>query len=215
MMVLITIFILCCVFPGPFCHRALLTLEEKSVPYQKTYIDFSAKPQWLLDANPSGTVPVMKDLETGEWIPDSGVISDMLESRFPEPRLGTLDSSPQVGMGIFTAFKEYGNSSDEEAAAKEAELHKQLQELEDYLSKSGGPYIGGQSPCATDASLMPKLYHMVIALKHFRGWELPAAFDEIHKYMNTFMERDSWKNTHYAPELVIKGWERHGFQVKK
>jgi glutathione S-transferase len=81
---------------GPFCHRALLTLEEKHVPYTKTLIDFAAKPQWLLDVNPSGTVPVMKDVSTGEWIPDSGVIIDLLEAKYPEPHLGTAASASTV-----------------------------------------------------------------------------------------------------------------------
>ncbi len=47
-------------FAGPFCHRSLLTLEEKKVPYSTTLIDFANKPQWLLDVNPAGSVPVMK-----------------------------------------------------------------------------------------------------------------------------------------------------------
>ena len=47
---------------GPFCHRALLTLEEKHVPYTSTLIDFNDNPQWLLDLNPSGSVPVMNVL---------------------------------------------------------------------------------------------------------------------------------------------------------
>ena len=85
-----------CARPGPFCHRALLTLEEKAVPYTKTLIDFDAKPQWLLDVNPAGSVPVMKDLASGEWIVDSGVIVDLLEARFPQPALGTSESAPQV-----------------------------------------------------------------------------------------------------------------------
>lgn len=34
---------------GPFCHRALLTLEEKQVPYTKTLVDFGAKPEWLFE----------------------------------------------------------------------------------------------------------------------------------------------------------------------
>ena len=192
-----------------------MTLEEKKVPYEKTYIDFSAKPQWLLDVNPSGTVPVMKDLENGEYITDSGVISDMLEKRFPEPSLGTSENTPQICAGIFGAFKAYGKASDEEAEEKKQELLKEIQELEDYLAKSGGPYIGGEKPCATDMSLAPKLYHVIIALGHFRGFELPDSFTETKKYMDRFMERESWKNTYYGPDLVIKGWERHGFPVKK
>lgn len=31
---------------GPFCHRALLTLEEKHVPYTQHYIDLKDKPDW-------------------------------------------------------------------------------------------------------------------------------------------------------------------------
>jgi glutathione S-transferase len=31
---------------GPFCHRVLLTLEGKNVPYEKEYIDFKNKPEW-------------------------------------------------------------------------------------------------------------------------------------------------------------------------
>jgi len=33
---------------GPFCHRALLTLEEKKVPYERRYIDFAHKPDWYV-----------------------------------------------------------------------------------------------------------------------------------------------------------------------
>lgn len=51
-----------------------------------------------------------------------------------------------------------------------------LTALNEYLSKEG-PYVGGASVCATDLSLAPKLYHLRVALKHFKarrcygGWE--------------------------------------------
>jgi hypothetical protein len=32
--------------PGPFCHRVLLTLETKNIPYDAVYIDFEDKPKW-------------------------------------------------------------------------------------------------------------------------------------------------------------------------
>ncbi len=31
---------------GPFCQRVLLSVEEKSIPYTKGYVDFAAKPEW-------------------------------------------------------------------------------------------------------------------------------------------------------------------------
>lgn len=197
----------------PFCHRALLTLEEKAVPYQKTLIDFEAKPAWLLDVNPAGSVPVMKDLASGEWIVDSGVIVDLLEAKFPEPALGTAESAPQVGGDVFPAFRDFIKSSDAEEAEKEAALVAALTALNEHLAASG-PFVGGESVTATDCSLMPKLYHMKVATKHFKGWEMPASLSAVAAYMDAFMARDSWKATHYSPELVVKGWERHGVARK-
>ena len=43
-----------------------------------------------------------------------------------------------------------------------------LTSLNDYLSQEG-PYIGGAGVCATDLSLAPKLYHLRVALKHFKA----------------------------------------------
>jgi glutathione S-transferase len=153
---------------GPFSHRALLALEEKKIPYSKTFVDLDNKPQWLLDINPAGSVPIIKDLATGEWTVDSGVIVDMLEKKFPEPSYGTVEGSPQVGLPIFGAFKEFAKAeTEEEAKEKEAALVSALEELDTYLQKTN-PYIGGDSPCSTDLLIMPRLYHLKIALKHFR-----------------------------------------------
>jgi hypothetical protein len=40
---------------GPWTHRALLTLEEKGIPYKMLYVQVNNKPQWLLDINSAGT----------------------------------------------------------------------------------------------------------------------------------------------------------------
>lgn len=192
----------------PFCHRALLTLEEKHVPYTKAYVDFAAKPQWLFDVNPSGTVPVMKDLATGEWIVDSGVIVDLLEKLYPEPKLGTVESAPQIGGDIFPAFRDFLKAPEGEGAEKEAALVAALAALNEYLVKSG-PYVGGTNVCATDLSLAPKLYHLQVALKHFKGWEIPADLSAVYRYLNLIKARPSWKNTLYSEEAVVAGWKRH------
>ena len=139
----------------------------------------------------------------------------MLEQKFPEPKLGTVDSSPQVGNSILGAFKNFAKSTDEDKAEKEAEFVAVLEEIEEYLKGNGGPYIGGAQPCATDVALMPRLYHARTALEHFRGWSFPDKFTAVKAYMDAFMARDSWKNTYYAPEIVVKGWVRHGLEVKK
>lgn len=104
---------------GPFCHRALLTLEEKNASYEKHYVDFANKPDWyapqahallssgqlhpsekllfrLFKVNPKGSVPAIKDLESDKWITDSGEFVEYLEDKIPEPKLGKADSIPDV-----------------------------------------------------------------------------------------------------------------------
>ncbi len=139
----------------------------------------------------------------------------MLEEKFPENKLGKAESSPQIGNAVFGAFKDFAKATPEDNAAKEAALLAALDEVEAHLQQNGGPYIGGEHPCATDISLMPKLYHLTVALDHFRGWTIPEKYTALKKYMDAYMAREAWKNTHYSPELVIKGWVRHGLQVNK
>jgi glutathione S-transferase len=68
---------------------------------------------------------------------------------------------------VLPKFKNFITSSPEEAAAKEAELEACLRGLDAHLA-ANGPYIGGEAPCATDLAVMPRLYHMQVATKHFR-----------------------------------------------
>jgi glutathione S-transferase len=194
----------------PFSHRALLCIEEKRIPYSRTYVDLDNKPQWLLDINPAGTVPILKDLSTGTWTVGSDVVSDLLESVQPEPHVGTVEGSPDVAGSLLGAFKGFLNAEgEEESKEKEGALRAVLKELDEFLR--GKAYIGGESVCQTDFLVMPRLYHMKVACKHFRGWEMgEGEYENVKAYMQRFMERDSWKNTLYGEDLVIKGWERHG-----
>lgn len=155
-------------------------------------------------------------MATGAYTPDSGAIADLLEDAFPTPPLGKASDCPTVGSAVLGAFKNFAEAEDNATAAeKETALRACLDELEAYLQEKGGPFIGGVTPCAADCSLMPKLYHMTVVMDHFRGWKLPEQYKAVQRYMDTFMARDSWKNTLYAPEIVISGWTRHGLKVRK
>uniref|UniRef100_A0A1D1ZGV3 glutathione transferase n=1 Tax=Anthurium amnicola TaxID=1678845 RepID=A0A1D1ZGV3_9ARAE len=72
----------------PFSQRVLLTLDEKEIPYQVKLIDVSNKPEWFLEISPEGKVPVI-NFGDGEWTPDSDVITQLLEEKYPEPSLVT------------------------------------------------------------------------------------------------------------------------------
>jgi glutathione S-transferase len=68
----------------PFCARVRLVLAEKGLEWETVEIDLSDRPGWLYDLNPAGKVPV---LDHGFILPESPVIMEFLEDRYPEPAL--------------------------------------------------------------------------------------------------------------------------------
>jgi len=69
----------------PFCARVRIVLAEKDIPYEPVVIDLSDRPAWIYEKNPSGKVPVLED--DGWVLPESAVIAEYLEERYPEPAL--------------------------------------------------------------------------------------------------------------------------------
>ena len=61
-------------------------------------------PYRLLEVNPEGSVPVVKDAETGEWFTDSAKFVDYLEDKQPEPALGKSADAPEAGSQVFPKF---------------------------------------------------------------------------------------------------------------
>jgi len=78
----------------PYCARVRIVLAEKEVPYETVVIDLANRPAWLYEKNPSGKVPVLED--DGWVLPESAVIDEYLEERYPEPPLLPDDAGPRA-----------------------------------------------------------------------------------------------------------------------
>ncbi|KAJ1400197.1 Thioredoxin-like superfamily [Sesbania bispinosa] len=186
----------------PFSQRALLTLEEKKVSYNLHLIDLSNKPQWFLDVNPEGKVPVVQF--DGKWVSDSDVIVGILEQKYPEPSLVTPSEFASVGSKIFGSFVSFLKSKDANDGTEQA-LVAELNALEEHL-KAHGPYVAGAKVTAVDLSLAPKLYHLVVALGHFKNWTIPESLTHVNNYTKLLFSRESFEKTKAAKEYVIAGW---------
>jgi glutathione S-transferase len=73
----------------PFCARARIVLAEKGVEYENVQIDLENRPAWLYEKNPLGKVPVLE--EEAFLLPESPVIMEYLDERYPEPPLLPAD----------------------------------------------------------------------------------------------------------------------------
>lgn len=82
----------------PYCARVRIALAEKGVPYEAVAIDLDDRPAWLYERNPSGKVPVLED--AGWVLPESAVINEYLEERYPEPALLPADPGERAAMRL-------------------------------------------------------------------------------------------------------------------
>jgi RNA polymerase-associated protein len=73
----------------PFCARVRIVLAEKGVEYEVVEVDLDDRPAWIYDKNPLGRVPVFE--EDDFVLPESAVINEYLEERWPEPALWPSD----------------------------------------------------------------------------------------------------------------------------
>ena len=78
----------------PFAARVRIALAEKSLPYDLVEIDLDDRPAWLYEKNPLGKVPVLE--EDGFVLPESLVINEYLEERYPDPPLWPADAAERA-----------------------------------------------------------------------------------------------------------------------
>ena len=68
----------------PYCARVRIVLAEKGIEHEHVEVDLRNRPAWIYELNASGKVPVLDD---GFVLPESAVIMEYLDERYPEPRL--------------------------------------------------------------------------------------------------------------------------------
>lgn len=131
----------------PYVQRAIITLLEKNVPFDRHYIDLANKPDWFLKLSPLGKTPVLKVDDTAIF--ESTVILEYLDETQPNP----LHPSEPLIRAKNRAWIEYGssllndigglyNAKDETAfAAKVAIIAGKFERIEAELG--AGPYFNG------------------------------------------------------------------------
>lgn len=85
----------------PYCARVRIALAEKRVPCETVEIDLDDRPDWIWEKNPLGKVPVLE--EDGWPLPESVVILEYLEERYPEPPLLPADPGDRARVRLLVA----------------------------------------------------------------------------------------------------------------
>jgi stringent starvation protein A len=129
-----------------YCARVRIVLAEKSISHETVAVDLDDRPHWIYDLNPSGRVPVLDD--DGLVLPESRVIMEYLEDRFPDPPLLPDDSTGRArvrllierfGETIGDAY--YALRRDRSSQSAGDALDEALEGLDQLLAQQ--PYLVG------------------------------------------------------------------------
>jgi glutathione S-transferase len=140
----------------PYAARVRIVLAEKGVEVDVVEIDLDDRPEWLYGKNVTGRVPVIEE-EDGPPLPESVVIMEFLEDRYPEPSLLPADPADRAFVrllifrdGDFTdpyyAFRRGEDGADERFLSALAQLNVALSER---------PYLGGAEYGLADIAYVP------------------------------------------------------------
>jgi glutathione S-transferase len=141
----------------PYCARVRIMLAEKGIAHEPVVIDLADRPAWLYELNPAGRVPVVE--EDGWALPESAVINEFLEERYPEPPLLPADPGARAAARL-RIFRDddftgpYYDLRRGELGAEDA-FASALAELDATLAAA--PFLTGEAFGLADIALVPWL----------------------------------------------------------
>jgi glutathione S-transferase len=162
----------------PYAARVRIVLADKGLVHDIVEIDLDDRPAWLYEKNALGRVPVYEE-DGGLVLPESLVIMEYHEERYPEPPLWPADAAERA-LGRLWLERFDDRLGDAYYALRRgeprAELDARLAELDRALEAQ--PYLSGREYGLADAGYVPWILR---ALDRF-GVELaPALADWLER----------------------------------
>ncbi|XP_073691128.1 glutathione S-transferase omega-2 [Garra rufa] len=190
----------------PFAERARLVLTAKGVKHEIININLKDKPDWFLEKNPSGTVPVL-ETSNGQVIYESPITCEYLEEAYPQKKL--LPSDPFERAQQKMLLEHYskvipyfytismGKKRGEDVSAAEAEFTEKVSKLNETLAKKKTKYFGGDSITMIDYLIWPWFERAeIMGIKHCL-----AKTPELSKWIERMFEDPVVKATMFSTEV--------------
>lgn len=138
----------------PYCARVRIVLAEKGLDFETVAIDLSDRPAWLFEKNPRGKVPVLEE-DGGLVLPESVVIMEYLEERFPEPALWPADPAERaLARLLLDRFDDrLGDEYYARRRGDDSELDRRLAELD--VALAGQSFLSGREYGLADIGYVP------------------------------------------------------------
>ncbi|WP_086994734.1 glutathione S-transferase family protein [Rhizobium sullae] len=149
----------------PYVQRAAIALIEKGVPFERRYVDLSAKPDWFLAISPLGKVPLLvvrQGDETEAALFESAVICEYLEETQPGVPLHPADPLTRarhrgwIEFGSSILSDLWGFETAKDAITYQTKRQMLIEKFRRVEAELGaGPFFAGPAFSLVDAVFAP------------------------------------------------------------
>lgn len=181
----------------PFVQRSVIVLLEKGAPYDITYIDLKAPPDWFKAISPFGKVPLLRVGDTVLF--ESAVIMEYLDevnppSLHPADPLRKAHNRAWIEFSSSLFFCQFNMVMAKEKPAcdnAEQELKEKLAQVEAQLI---GPCFNGEQFNLIDAAFAP-LFMRIAELERWKPQQLLAGLPKVTQWSQLLLSRPSIQNS--------------------
>jgi len=176
----------------PYAQRGVLVLLAKNVSFKVININLKKKPDWFVGET-FGKVPVL--LYKGDIIPESLIVSDLVDEMFAGPKMTPEDpiqkAKDRVLLEVFNRvvtfyYKSVFSVNNDDASSRAAilkEISANLQLLMDELVKRGTPYFSGPQAGMVDYMMWPWIERLGLLDKLGLPFVAPVQLEAYEKAM--------------------------------
>ena len=192
----------------PYVQRAVITLAEKGVPFERIDIDLAAKPDWFLKVSPLGKTPVLLAGDTAIF--ESAVILEYLEDT-QDPPLHPADPLARAEHRAWIEFGSailndiaglYGAADEAAFSIKVAALRAKFMRVESRLK---GPWFDGERFSLVDAVFGP-VFRYFDAFDRIGDFGILSGLPKVGAWRRALASRPTVQ-TAVAPEYPALLWD--------
>lgn len=196
---------------SPFVRKVRVMLLEKGVPYELDPVNPFTPPPGFAQISPLKRIPVLRDTDLPEpnTLPDSSIISDYIEHKYPTPPLYPRDAYARgralwleeyadtaltqvIGPGIFyeRVIKKFMQAQPDEALVA-ATLKDKIPPVFDYLEGEIGTktYLVGDTYSIADIAVATHFINFAHAGEVLDSTRWP----QLTRYVQAILARPSFK----------------------
>lgn len=206
---------------SPFVRKVRVMLAEKGVPYDLEQVNPFAPEPHFVAISPLRRIPVLRDTDLPEpnTLPDSSVICDYIEHKYPQPALYPKDAfararalwfeeyadsavAESIGRGLFfeRVVKRMLRQEPDESVCRKT-LSERLPPIFDYIERElgGAEYLVGKAFSIADIAVAS----MFCNFEHAGEKPDAARWPGLSDYVARILARPSFQQTMEKERAVV------------